>query len=158
MLQSTGRNVIRRGWDSSDASSNQKRGRKRKLSRRSIIALLKYTRKIPFQSATTIASEFIEYSRLTISTKTVRRFLHDNVISNYVVISKPHLSKKNLHAGMRWAKEYTQWSNEEWNRTVFSKESSRILRPKWLRKAVWREENRKYHPSNIVPTFKSGKP
>ena len=156
MPQSTVSNIIRRGRDNNDASSIEKRGRKRKLSTRSIRALLKYARKNRFKSATEIASEFIESTGLTVSTKTVRRYLHGNGVNNYVAISKPHLSKKNLRARMRWAKKHTQWSNEEWNRTIFSDESSFALRPTSLRKTVWREANQRYHPSNIVPTFKSG--
>ena len=74
MPQSTVCNIISRGRDNNDASSIEKRGRKRKLSRTSICALLKYARKKRFKSATAIASEFIASTGLTISTKTVRRY------------------------------------------------------------------------------------
>ncbi len=62
-------------------------GRKPKLSKRVVRALLKHARKNRFRSLNCIVSTGIQ-----ISTRTVRKYLHQNGFNNYFAVSKPHLS------------------------------------------------------------------
>ena len=156
MPQSTVSNIIRRGMHNNEKEDAETRGRKPKLSKRAVRTLLKCTKKNRFRSLHSIASEFIESTGIQITTRTLRKYLHQNGVNNYVAVSKPHLSKKQQRNRMKWAKKHQMWDDSKWDCTIFSDESFFTLRPTSLRKKVWREAKTRYNASNIVPTFKSG--
>ena len=66
----------------------------------------------------------------------MKRYLHRHSIRNYVAVSKPFLSKKNVRGPRHWAARHEKWCDEKWDRVVFSDESSFIVRPTALRNRV----------------------
>ena len=150
MPQSTVANIIRRG------RNTEKRGRKQKLSDRSIRNLLSCARKNRFCSIHTITAKFNEFSTIKVCVNTVRSILHKNGMKNYVAASKPFLSKLNIKRRRKWAQEHQYWDAIQWDKVVFSDESSFTVRPKHVRKKVWRQKGRRFDTQNTVSTFKSG--
>lgn len=57
---------------------------------------------------------------------------------------------------IEWARYHKNWPTQQWDTAVFSDESKFTVCPKTAKKEVWRKANTKFHPRNIVPTFKSG--
>ncbi len=61
-----------------------------------------------------------------------------------------------MRARKQWANKHQHWSNENWDSTIFSDESSFTLRSTSAHNKLWREASRRFEAANIVPTFKSG--
>ena len=90
------------------------------------------------------------------SVATMRRYMHASNIRNYVAVSKPFLSKRNILARVEWAKLHRTFDANRWDTVAFSDESSFTVRPTTLRKRVWRTSGTRFNNENLVPTFKSG--
>ena len=153
MKQSTVANIVRRERNNNESLQ---RGRKLKLSERAQRALLKLVRENRFKPLHYITAEFNKFSPCTVSVKTVKRYLHRHGIRNYVAVSKPFLSKNNVCRRKQWDANHAKWCNEQWDRVVFSDESSFTVRPTTLRNRVWRKPSTRHHLNNAVHTFKSG--
>ena len=82
--------------------------------------------------------------------------MHASNIRNYVAVSKPFLSKRNILARVEWAKLHRTFDANRWDTVAFSDESSFTVRPTTLRKRVWRTSDTRFNNQNLVPTFKSG--
>ncbi len=156
MPQSAVSNVIRRMRASNGNNEIETRGRKQKLSARRVRMLLKCSKKHRSKSISTITAEFNKGREEFISVSTVRRMQHENGIQNYVAATKPFSLSINMKKHMKWARKHAFWSDAQWDRVIFSDETSVTVRPKMQRKQVWRMEGQRYMTSNLVPSFTSG--
>ena len=86
----------------------------------------------------------------------MKRYLHRHAICNYVALSKPFLSKKNVCRLKQWAANHEKWCDERWDRVVFSKELPFTVVSTILLNRVWRQPSRRDHRNNLVHNFKSG--
>ena len=155
MPRSTVTNIVRRNRIAGLATI-QKRGCKPKLSDRDIRMLRNYARNSRFKPLRTIVSEFKNNTGIEICVNTARKYLHQSGLQNYVAVSKPYLSTKNIEARKNWAHTHESYNTREWNSVIFSDESSFTVRPLKHSARVWRKTNDRYDPKNMVPTFKSG--
>ena len=153
MAKSTISNIVKAGRIEKEAET---RGQNRNLSSRDTRILLKVVDKLRFKPVHRIASANNQFAPDPVSVRTVRRTLKDNGIRNYTNSSKPYLSPKNLKARLEWANIHEEWDSNEWDRVVFSDESLFTVRPKSLKKRIWRKANTKFQLRNFAHTFKSG--
>ncbi len=126
MPQSTVTNIIRRG----KSNSTMKRGRKQKSSDRSIINLLSCARSNRFNSDSMITTKFNEFSTAKVCVNTVRSIPHRHGFKNYIAVCKPYLSPRNIKQRKKWTRLHQSWGDLQWDKVVFSDESSFTVRPK----------------------------
>ncbi len=153
MPKSTVSNIVKRGRKVNEAET---RGRSKKLTPRDTRSLLKVADKLRFKPLHKITSTYNQFAPVNVSINTVRRTLKANGIQNYTAASKPYLSSKNMKERITWANIHDNWNDDQWDRVVFSDESSFTVRPTSLKRHVWRKSNTKFELHNMVPTFKSG--
>ena len=135
---------------------SESRGRKKILSPRDTRKLMKVVDEQRFKPIHTITATYNQFTPVKFSACTIRRTLKSNRISNYVAVSKPCLSLKNLRNRLIRASYHDKWDNVLWDKVVFSNESSFTIRPTTNMKRVWRKASTKFNLRNLVPTFKSG--
>lgn len=74
---------------------------------------------------------------------TITRRLKQQNLKSRVAPKKPFISEINRKKRIQWAKNYKNWSAEQWKRVLWSDESAFILY--WSgRKMVWRRVNERY--------------
>ena len=59
-----------------------------------------------------------------------------------------------MKARLQWAIAHKEWDKDQWNKVVFSEESSFTVRPTSLKKRIWRKNNTRFDLRNSIPTFK----
>ena len=156
MPRSSVTSIVRRNRLAAISTPLKRRGPKHQLTERCIRRLLRDVHYHRFQPLHVIAANFRTVTGKRISVSTIRRYIHNQGIESYVAVSKPYLSPRNIAARMQWATLHQGWTIAHWSRVAFSDESSFNVKPKTLRKRVWRKVGNRYKTVNLVPTFKSG--
>lgn len=157
MNRSTVYSILHRYKQQGTLSPTETRGRKKKLDERSMRRLMKYAKSNRFKPLHTITAEFNSNNDYNLCSRSVRRYLRREGINNYVAVSKPHLSMKNIRARVEWANLHLHWDDAQWDKVVFSDESSFTVKPVTSHDRVWRKEGTRFDQANMVPTFKSGR-
>ena len=90
------------------------------------------------------------------SEQTIRRRLRETNIKKYKAVNRPLLTKKQIAARLKWAREHRNWSLEQWRRVLWSDETMVKNQNDPRPKLVFRRPNKreKYDPKNVQP--KSG--
>ncbi|POM62112.1 Transposase [Phytophthora palmivora] len=94
---------------------------------------------------------------VTISNQTVRNRVKDEEYNGRAARKKPYLSKKNIRARLAYASTMLKYSDKDWEKVVFSDESSVWLTGAAGRTYVWRKPGEEFKVECLVPTFKSGR-
>ena len=111
---STVQNIIRIDRKRRESAAvTKKKGRKQKLSERSLRMFKKYVVQNCFEPTYAIVAHFSADTDIKISESTGRRYLNKMNIQCYVAIQKPFLSKKNISARIQWALIHKDWKQEK---------------------------------------------
>lgn len=148
--------IISRYRNKTSTKIIEKRGRKRKISKRSCRLLQNYVRNHRFMPLHALVAEFKKFTKIIVHVSTMRRCLHRLHLRNYRAVSKPFLSHKNIIARVQWAKKHELWTTAHWSKVAFSDESSFTVKPTSSTARVWRKPKDRYNLQCMVPTFKSG--
>jgi transposase len=104
---------------------------------------------------TTILRDITNHTALTISPRTVQRRLSDHGIKKYIAVTKPFLTPEQMRARLDWAIHRMEWTEADWQKVIWSDESSveigRDTKPRW----VFRREDERFKPECLKPSFKS---
>ena len=95
-------------------------------------------------------------TNLDISEQTIRRRLRENGISKHKAVNRPFLTAQHIAARLKWAREHSDWSIEQWQSVIWSDETMVRNQDDPRKKLVFRRCNKreKYDPKNVQP--KSG--
>jgi hypothetical protein len=103
----------------------------------------------------TILKDVSNITALSISPRTIQRRLKEAGIQKHIAVTKPFLTREHQERRYCWALEHADWTVEDWNRVIWSDESSieigRDTRPCW----VFRRPDERYHSDCLKPSFKS---
>ncbi len=80
-----------------------------------------------YQSAEQIKNKFQEKAGIQVSTKTIRRNLHELNIFSRIPASKPLLNNKQRENCLNWCIERKDWSIRKWKSVIWSDESRFII-------------------------------
>lgn len=138
------------------SNNRTKCGRPSKLSGRDRRTLNRIIKKNRRSTATKVRAELNQHLSNEVSTKTVRRELHNGGYHGRAAIRKPLLSSVNIQKRMLWCKDHKTWSPDQWRRVIFSDESSFSLFPTSGRVYVWRQPKEAFNPDCLLPTVKHG--
>ena len=137
-------------------------GRPRKTTPRDDRALARRADAEDEPSARTLAAELkIHNSCNAISRRTISRRLKEERMLPRRKIPKPRLTKEQKAARLRWAEDHKNWTQEQWDRVLWSDESPFTIVPTPpSRKFVWvrqgKEAKNMVNAKQVAPTAKWG--
>jgi len=100
--------------------------------------------------------KFTEVSGKEISTRTVRRSLHELGIFSRAAAVKPLLTQKQKENRLKWCLERRSWTVEDWSKVIWSDKSHFTIFRSDGPRHVWRTDGQRYNIENIVPSVKHG--
>lgn len=144
------------GFNVGKTSPGKSSGRPKKLSSRQQRSLKRTVTTDRRISAVKATAELNDSCDKPVSTRTVRRELHQMDLHGRAAIAKPLIRAPNAVARKKWCKEHLGWTADEWKKVVWSDESSFTLFPTTGRVYVWRSPNEAYNQECLLPTVKHG--
>lgn len=93
---------------------------------------------------------------LVASPKTIKRRLHEANLKGRRARKKPLLSKKNIAKRLKWARDHEAWTNNDWNKILWSDESKFCIFGNNGSKFVWRRPGEALKNECLQPTVKHG--
>ncbi|KAI9921960.1 hypothetical protein PsorP6_001594 [Peronosclerospora sorghi] len=128
-------------------------GRPPKLTERGKRGLTRYVQ----QNRRAPLSEITNAVPSNFSERTVRRALHEAEIFARVAPKKPYLSALHQQKRLAFAQKYRSWTAAQWEKIIWTDESSFEVGKAFRQVLVWRRSYEKYYPDCLAPTFKSGR-
>ena len=153
--KSTVYDTVNRYDETGSEHSSKHSGPQKALSerdKRSLVRIAKSNRKAPLAA---ITNELNIQLGTTLTTKTIRKYLHNLGWRSCVACKKPLLDKNKAKVRKNWCREHLNWVNE-WQMVIFTDESWFCLYKSDGRMRVWRRVNEKYHSKCINSTVKFG--
>ena len=98
-----------------------------------------------------VTSELNKSLSCPISTKTVRRELYAEGYHGRIAVKKPFLSARNIYKRKTWCIFHSNWTSREWQKVVYSDESTFSLQKKAGKTIVWRQPHEKLNAQQFFP-------
>lgn len=127
----TVRRWVTRYEESGDVQDLERKGRKRKTSMRNDNAIIRLFEKDPSMTLNRARAQ-LKRRRIEVSNQTISRRLHEVGMTALPPIFKPLLNSNHIKKRLQWCQ---QVSEIDWNKVVFSDESTFELNPK--RRLYW---------------------
>ena len=108
------------------------------------------------KSAEQIKNLFRERTRLDVSTKTIRRNLHELKFFSRIPTSKPLLTDRQRENRLNWCIERKNWSIRKWKSVIWSDESRFTIFKNDGPGRVWRTPGTRFNIENMAPSVKHG--
>lgn len=144
-------------WKKSGTVANKlRKGGPRKTSSRIDREIIKKITAKRSLSAPKIAGQLHEQFGVSIHPQTVRNRIHDAGFKARVARKKPFISKKNEAARLKWAKEHSTWTIDDWKRVIWSDESKFNLFGSDGIVKVWRKPGEDMRKDCLRKTVKHG--
>lgn len=131
--------------------SSPRAGRSKLTSDRGARRITRYAREHPFLTYKQLQKEL----KLTQSTWTIRQVLEPFGIKKWLAKKRPLLTQKSATARLRWAQTYASWTEEEWQKVLFSDECSVERGAGHKRRWVFRYPREQYHNDKLQTYNKS---
>lgn len=128
------------------------RGRKRATTKREDTLIVRQTKFKPDISSVEIKDQL----NLNVSTKTIRRRLHENNLKSRVSIKKPMITAKNKKKRLEFAKNHIDKPISFWKNVIWSDESKFELVGKKRRRKIWRKTGEALLDKHTTKTVKFG--
>ena len=95
-------------------------------------------------------------ANVSVHDSTIRKRLNKNGVHGRIARRKPLLSKKNIAAHLKFAKEHIDDPQDFWNNVLWTDESKVELFGLNEKCYVWRKPNTAFEQKNLIPTVKHG--
>ena len=126
-----------------------KAGQTKKASAASDSALRRITISNMWYSTWILAEKWSELLQEPISRSTIYRRLRCMDLWSHIPCTKPLLNAKQKNKRLRFARKYSEWTEEDWRKVVFSYESKFVIGFGIRGPQVWRWSNERHHPSRL---------
>lgn len=101
------------------------------------------------------AKEIINEVGLGVSQRTVRRRLNEKGYSSFFQRKRPFINKRNRRKRVKWARDHLNWTDDDWDKVLWSDESPYTFRYQG-KVRVWGRKNEKNRPCCTKGTLKFG--
>ena len=147
--------TIVRYRDEGRVKSVPRSGRPVVASARDKRCLIKIVKEDRAQTLFDIKDQFNGKTNLSVSSTTIRRYLHELGYYGRAGVRKPLVSEKNRKDRLAWCRLRRNWV-DEWNLIIWSDESRFEIFQSDSHHYVWRKPQEKYNIDCLIPTVKHG--
>ncbi|KAI7942321.1 hypothetical protein MJO28_012348 [Puccinia striiformis f. sp. tritici] len=102
-------------------------------------------------------SEVGDMIQTQVCDRTPRKRIRNLGYNSCVAVKKPYVNNKQKKNRLRFAREHSSWTVADWERVIWSDESSFEIGKNSELVRVWRTKQQKYNLECLEPTFKSGR-
>ena len=145
--------VLKRYHERGTLGPADKCGRPRKLTDANVRILkreLMKNRRVPL-------AELAGNMSTQVCVRTLQKEVHELGINSRIAVKKSFLNTKHTAERLAFAREYLDWTIEDWNNVIWTDEASFEVEKHSRTIRVWRSASEKYQQDCLVPTFKSGR-
>lgn len=150
--RTTVRDAIRRFRETGSYTRRPGQGRHRCTSARDDRFIVSNVLRNRFSTATEVRTRLFEVRNVSVSERTIRRRLAERNLRAFRPARAPQLLPQHRRARLAFAREYADWTMEEWKNVLFSDESRISLRGPDGRQRVYRRQNERFAPCAIIET------
>ncbi|KAI4463942.1 transposable element-related [Holotrichia oblita] len=118
------RTTIKRYQDTGSFTNRRKSGRRRSTTARQDRLLERISLRDRKKSSKDLSSELQIEHGISISAHTVRRRLYNASLRGCRARQKPYLTEKHKKNRLLWAKQYSNWTVDDWIKVMWSDESN----------------------------------
>ena len=115
--------------------------------------LVRLSKKNPYSTPSELRKEW--KTGISPSISTVKRILSKYGLHGHVAAKKPFLNKAQIKKRFNWAASYGNWTQNQWNKVIFSDETKIELFQK-RRKYIRRLDKTRFHINHLIKTVKFG--
>lgn len=144
---------IKRFQELGSFQSRKRSGRPRVTNARMDSTIKRIVQRSPRASSSLVRARLPGNDDSKPSTQTIRRRLFGSGLKSYRPAKKPHLSKKNIMDRLAFCRKYSTWSAEQWEKVLFSDESTFTQFYSFCRH-VRRPVGQRFNPRYTVATVK----
>lgn len=145
--------AIRRFKENGSNNDRPRSGRPALLTERSKNLLGRVTKTNRFGALKDISNQLpVEISR-----QTTKRALNERGLNHHVAAKKPLITVRNIQRRKDWCLRFSNWSDEEWRKVIWSDESRVELGLSSRRVMVWRSPGERYRADCLAANQRSGR-
>ena len=130
------------------------RGRRMKSTIQQDRALIRFSLSNRHLTSSDLCQEWYQSTGVEVSTSTIRKSLLRNGLRGCKAKKKPKVSEKQRKARIAWAKEHLNWTSEDWDKVIFSDESTFTIQNHAGNSFVRRRPHEAFSPQCISLTIK----
>lgn len=150
--RTTVRDAIRRFQETGSYTRRPGQGRQRCTSARDDRFIVSNVLRNRFCTATEARTRLFEVRNVNVSERTIRRRLAESNLRAYRPARAPQLLPQHRRARLAFARQYVDWTVEDWKDILFSDESRIALRGPDGRQRVYRRQKERFAPCAISET------
>ncbi|KAI7955142.1 hypothetical protein MJO28_005542 [Puccinia striiformis f. sp. tritici] len=151
--RSTVDSILMRNRERGTVETTKRPGRPRKTTDRDLREL----KDVLESNRKTKLSEVGDLIQTQVCDRTLRKRIRDLGYNSCVAVKKPYVNDKQKKNRLRFAREHSSWTVADWERVIWSDESSFEIGKNSELVRVWRTKQQKYNLECLEPTFKSGR-
>ena len=148
--------TIKKYLDQKDFTTKNSAGHSKLINKEGQKILKNIVKQNNWKSAEQIKNKFNEKIGTNVSTKTIRRALHDMNIFSHVPAAKPLLNEVQRANRLSWCHKRKNWSVRKWKSIIWSDESRFTIYKNDGPEHVWRTPGTRFNVKNMTPTIKFG--
>lgn len=153
--QSTVRQTIYKWRQFGTVATLPRSGRPVKMTPRAQRRLINEVKKQPRVTAKDLKASLVQ-ANICVHESTVRKTLNKQGVYGRTPRRKPLLTKKNIAARLKFAKEHIDTPQRYWQNVLWTDETKIELFGKNTQHYIWRKKGTAHHHENIIPTVKYG--
>ena len=132
------------------------RGRKQALTHREVKLIDRAIKKSPFKTAKQLCQQVQEQFQKTLTTQTIRNYVHKAGFKARQPRKKPWISKVNQRKRLEFARRHKMQPLSFWNKVLWTDETKINLFGSDGKQKVWRKPGQALKSCNLLPTVKHG--
>lgn len=152
---STVRQIIYKWREFKTVATLPRRGRPAKMTARAQRRMVSEVRRNPRASAKALQTS-LAHANISVHTSTIRKCLNKNGFHGRTPRRKPLLTKKNIAARLKFAKDHHDVPQQFWDNILWTDETKIELFGRNTQRYVWRKSGTAHQHQNIIPTVKYG--
>lgn len=146
--------TIKRWKETGKFEERPGRGRKMKSTIRQDRALVRLSLSDRRLTSSELCKDWRQSTGVEVSTSTIRKRLLGSGLRGCKAKKKPKVLEKQRKARIAWTKEHLNWTSENWNKVIFSDESTFTIQNHAGNNFVRRRPHEAFSPQCILPTIK----
>jgi transposase len=151
--RSTVDSILKKKRDTGTVETKKRSGRPRKTTNRD----LRQIKAALENNCKAKLSEISDVVPTQVSTRTLRKRIHEIGFNNRVAVEKPNVNDVQKEKRINFAQDHLSWTIADWKQVIWSDELLFEIGKNLQVVRVWRTKEQKYDLDCLEPTFKSSR-